>query len=163
MEKVKQKNMVLTTVATVAVFVISYTLCAVFGWIDVINNLFDPSGNNVGEVFEMPPTYTIVCFLFVAVLCAFVIFGIKLKSRLMVLFAATYELLFIVSFVLLGSFATGNITNQTLFNIIMYFMTVVLLPVYGVIWNIALLFFLIFIPLLILTVIALVKVFKKQK
>ncbi len=163
MDKVKQKNKIITNISAVAVFVVSYVLCAVFGWLDVVKTLFDPSGDNVGEVFKMPPTYTIVCFLFVAALCAFVIFGIKLKSRLMVLFAATYELLFVISFILLGAFVSGNITNETLFDVIMYFMTAVLLPVYGVIWSINLLFFLIFIPLLILTIVALVKVFKKKK
>ena len=163
MDKVKQKNKIITNFSAVAVFVVSYVLCAVFGWIDVVKTLFDPSGDNVGEVFKMPPTYTIVCFLFVAVLCAFVIFGIKLKSRLMVLFAATYELLFVISFILLVAFVSGNITNETLFNVIMYFLTAVLLPVYGVIWNINRLFFLIFIPLVILTIVALVKVFKKNK
>ena len=163
MDKVKQKNKIITNISAVAVFVVSYVLCAVFGWIDVVKTLFDPSGDNVGEVFKMPPTYTIVCFLFVAVLCAFVIFGIKLKSRLMVIFAATYELLFVISFILLGAFVSGNITNETLFDVIMYFLTAVLLPVYGVIWSINLLFFLIFIPLFILTIVALVKLFKKKK
>lgn len=163
MEKVKQKNKLLTNIAAVAVFLISYAICAVFGWIDVVKTLFDPSRDNVGEVFKMPPTYTIVCFLFVAILCAFVIFGITLKSKLMVLLAASYELIFIISFLLLVVFATGNITNESLFDIVMYFLTATLLPVYGVIWNINRLFFLIFIPLFILTIVALVKVFKKKK
>ena len=145
MEKVKQKNKLLTNIAAVAVFLISYAICAVFGWIDVVKTLFTPSGDNVGEVFKMPPTYTIVCFLFVAVLCAFVIFGITLKSKLMVLLAASYEFLFIISFSLLALFATGNVTNSTLYDVVMYFLTATLLPVYGVIWNINRLFFLIFI------------------
>ena len=155
----KQKVEIVSTAA----FIISFILCAVFGWFDVINYLFSSNGENVGKLFEMPLTYTIVCFLFVAVLCAIVILGYVFKSKLLVIIALSYELLFILAFVLLGVFSTGNITSQGLYDLVSYLLAFALIPVYSVIWNLNLLFFIIFIPLTIYTVYAFVRVFKKSK
>lgn len=163
MEQLKKRNLLIANITAVASFVVTFVLCAVFGWIDVIGYLFSPSGENVGQVFKMPPTYTIVCFLFFAVLCALVIFGIILKNKLMCLIAASYELIFIIAFILLGLFATGNITNETVYAVVTYFLTAVLIPVYGVIWHLNVFFFLLFIPLVVANIVGIVKAFKKKR
>lgn len=163
MEKIKKRNKIITNTAAVAVFVISFAVCAVFGWIDVINTLFSADGDNLGELLVMPHTYTVVCFLFLGVLCALVIFGYIYKNKLMLMLAAGYEVLFLLSFVLLGLLSAGSVNNGTLSTIVTYFVSAVLIPVYGVIWNINWLFFVIYIPLLIFNIVAIVKVFKNKK
>lgn len=163
MEQLKKRNILIANITAIASFVVTFVLCAVFGWIDVVGYLFSPSGENIGQVFKMPPTYTIVCLLFFAVLCALVIFGIILKNKLMCLLAASYELIFIIAFILWGLFVMGNITNETVFTAVMYFLTAVFIPVYGIIWHIGALIFLLFIPLVIANIVGIVKAFKKKK
>lgn len=163
MEEVKRRNKIITDVAAVVIFVLSFAVCAVLGRIKVIDNLFSASGDNLGETLEMSPTYSIVCFLFVAVLCVLAVFGLMLKNKLMVLLSITYEALLLLSFISLGLFATGNIENQTLYRIVMYVITVILAPVYGVIWNINMFFFVIYVPLVAFNIFAVIRVFKSNK
>lgn len=163
MDAVRKRNVIITNTLAVAVFSVSFAVCAVFGWIDVIKYLFSVDGQNIGQVLMMPLTYSVVCFLFVAVLCALVIFGYIFKNKLMLLLAAGYELMFLMSFILLGLLSTGNVTNSTLYDILTCMITAVLIPVYGVIWNVNWLFFAIYIPLAVFNIIAIVKVFKKKR
>ncbi len=142
-------------------FLLSFGACALFGWRDVVNGLFAPSGENVGELLKMPAAYTFVCFLFLLVLCAMVILGTVKRSKVNLWISGIYMLLFVTGFIFLGALATGNITNEALYNIVTYFLTVVLIPMYGVIWQINLLFFLLFVPLFIVNIVGLVKCYKK--
>ena len=142
-------------------FLLSFGACALFGWRDVVNGLFAPSGENVGELLKMPLAYTLVCFVFLIVLCAMVILGIIKRSKVNLWISAIYMLLFVAGFIFLGALATGNITNEALYNIVTYFLTAVLIPMYGVIWQMNFFFFLIFIPLFIVNIVGLVKSYKK--
>ncbi len=161
MNKFAEKNKTSLGVVSAITFVISYGLCALFGWLDVVNNLFSTDG--LGQPLKMPVTYTLISFLFFAIIIALVIFGFVFKNKAMLLISFFYNLLFVLSFVLLMAFATGNVTDDSLYSLLTYLLTFTLLPVYGVIWNIRFLFIVIFIPLLIFNIIAVVRAFKRSK
>ena len=110
----------------------------------------------------MPTTYTVVSFVFFAVICAIVILGFIFKNKIMVFLAFFYQILFLLSFVMLGVFATGNVTVEGLYSFLTYLLTFTLLPVYGVIWNINFYFFILFIPLMVFNIIAIVKICRKK-
>ena len=158
----KISNVKIYNIFSLIAFVVIFGLCAVFGWIDVVNNLFSPSADNLGDVFKMPLTYTIVSFLFLAVLICLVVLGSVVKSRTMLLLAGVYQLLFIIAFIFLYVLTSGNVTSKALYDFITYFLTVVLIPVYGAVWHLNLWFFLIFIALIIGDVIGIVKTFKSK-
>lgn len=166
MKELLKKNQSAITVASIIGFIVSFLVCAYFGWRDVLNYLFSPDGENVGEVFRMPPTYTIVCFVFLAILIGVAVLGYALKSKVLVLLSAAYELLFILSFIMLAVFVSmleSGEASETVMSIMEYLLAFVLIPVYGSIWTINRLFFLIFIPLVIFNIVAVVKVFKTKK
>lgn len=166
MKELLKKNQYEITVASIIGFIVSFLVCAYFGWRDVLNYLFSPDGENVGEVFRMPPTYTIVCFVFLAILIGVAVLGYVLKSKVLVLLSAAYELLFILSFIMLAVFVSmleSGEASETVMSIMEYLLAFVLIPVYGSIWTINGLFFLIFIPLVIFNIVAVVKVFKTKK
>ena len=166
MKEVLNKNRSTIKIVSIVAFVVSFLVCAYFGWRDVLNYLFSPSGENVGEVFKMPPTYTIVCFVFLAILIGVAVLGYVLKSRTLVLLSASYELIFILAFIMLAAFVSmldsGN-ASETLMSVFEYVLAFVLIPVYGSIWTINGLFFLIFIPLVVFNIVAIVKAFKTKK
>lgn len=149
--------------ASVVLFVLSYVVCVIFGWLDVIMDLFNVNSSNIGEKLKMPITYSIVCFAFFALLIALAVFGLLLKNKVMVFLSLTYEVLFVVSFALLGVFAVGSIESVEVFKILTYVLCFMLVPVYGVIWHLRAIFFLIFIPLIIFGIVSAVKVCKKAK
>ncbi len=149
--------------ASVVLFVLSYIVCGIFGWLDVIMDLFNVNSSNIGEKLIMPITYSIVCFVFFALLIALTVFGLLLKNKVMVFLSLTYEVLFVVSFALLGVFTVGSIESAEVFKILTYVLCFMLVPVYGVIWHLRVIFFLIFIPLIIFGIISAVKVCKKVK
>ena len=155
-----EKNNASLGVVSAVVFLISYGLCAFFGWRDVVNTLFNPV--NLGQPMKMPTTYTVVSFVFLAVICAIVILGFIFKNKIMVFLAFFYQILFLLSFVMLGVFATGNVTVEGLYSFLTYLLTFTLLPVYGVIWNINFYFFILFIPLMVFNIIAIVKICRKK-
>lgn len=166
MKELLKKNQSAITVASIIGFIVSFLVCAYFGWRDVLNYLFSPDGENVGEVFRMPPTYTIVCFVFLAILIGVAVLGYALKSKVLVLLSAAYELLFILSFIMLAVFVSmleSGEASETVMSILEYLLAFVLIPVYGSIWTINGLFFLIFIPLVIFNIVAVVKAFKTKK
>ena len=158
----KEPNVKLFNSISIIVFVIAFALCAFFGWRDVVNNLFSPSADNLAEGLKMPVTYAIISFIFLAVLCCFVIVGTLIKSKTMLFIAGTYQLLFILGFVLLGVLSAGNITNKGLYDIVVYFLTAVLIPAYGAIWHLNLWFFLYLIVLLFVNVFGLIKAYKSK-
>lgn len=163
MESFALKHKLTLNSASVVLFVLGYIVCGIFGWLDVIKDLFNVNGSNMGEKLKMPITYSIVCFLFFALLIALAVFGLLLKNKLMVFLSLGYEVLFVISFALLGVFAMGNIESATLFKILTYVLCFMLIPVYGVIWHLRGIFFLIFIPLIIFGIISAIKVCKKPK
>ncbi len=156
--KVREFNAV-----AIILFIVTFGLCAVFGWLDVVDYLVNDSSLNRAEPFVMPIRYTVICAVFTALIIALAAVGMKIRSKLMVVLSAVYQCIFILSFIVLAFFATGGITNQTLYYAAIYALTAVLLPVYGLIWKIGAYFFLIFIPLVIFTAVAVVKTFKKLK
>lgn len=149
--------------ASVILFVLSYIVCGVFGWLDVIMDLFKVDSSNIGMKLVMPVTYSIVCFAFFALLIALAVFGLLLKNKVMVFLSLTYEVLFVVSFALLGVFTVGSIESVEVFKILTYVLCFMLVPVYGAIWHLRAIFFLIFIPLIIFGIVSAVKVCKKAK
>lgn len=142
-------------------FLLTFGVCALFGWRDVVNGLFAPSGENVGELLKMPIAYTIVCFVFLVVLCVMVVLGTITHSKVNLWISGIYMLLFVAGFIFLSALATGNITNEGLYNIVTYFLTVVLIPVYGAIWHMNFLFFIVLIPLFVINIVGLVKSYKR--
>lgn len=166
MNEFLNKNRSAIKIVSIVAFAVSFLVCAYFGWRDVLNYLFSSSGENVGELLIMPPTYTIACFVFLAVLIGVAVLGYVLKSRTLVLLSAAYELLFILSFIMLAAFVSmieSGESSATLISIFEYVLAFVLIPVYGSIWTINQLFFLIFIPLVIFNIIAIVKAFRTKK
>ena len=166
MDNILTKNKKSITVVSVILFIASFFVCAYFGWRDVLNYLFSPSGENVGEVFKMPPTYTVVCFIFLAILIGVAVLGYVLKSKVLVLISAAYELLFIVAFIMLAVFVSmleSGEASETVMSILEYLLAFVLIPVYGSIWTINRLFFLVFIPLVVFNIVAIVRAFKIKK
>ena len=160
MKKTNNKIKIIDIVFPI-LFLLTFGACALFGWRDVVNGLFAPSGENVGELLKMPIAYTIVCFVFLVVLCVMVILGTIKRSKVNLWISGIYMLLFVAGFIFLTALATGNITNEGLYNIVTYFLTVVLIPVYGAIWQMNMLFFLLLIPLFIINIVGLVKSYKK--
>ncbi len=166
MKEFFNKNKTALTVVSIITFAVSFLVCAYFGRRDVLNYLFSPTGENIGEVFKMPPTYTAVCFAFLAVMIGITVLGFFMKSKVLSLIPAVYEFIFILAFVLLAAFTSLLVSgeaSQTVMDIIEYFLVFALIPVYGTIWTINGLFFIIFIPLVIFNIVAIVKAFKKQK
>lgn len=159
MNKISEKNEKILNAAAVALFVLCFAACAFFGNRDVLGTLFTEIG--IGEPLKMPFSYTTVCFLFFGLLVALAVVGFIIKSRLMLFLSGVYELLFIAAFVMLGFAATGNISGEGFFKAVTYAVTAVLIPVYGVIWSINLFFFVLFVPLFVFNVVAIVKTFKK--
>lgn len=149
--------------ASVVLFVLSYVVCGIFGWLDVIMDLFNVNSSNIGEKLIMPITYSIVCFVFFALLIALEVFGLLLKNKLMVFLSLGYSVLFMISFALLGVFATGNVESVTLFKILTYVLSFMMIPVYGVIWHLGPIFLLFFAFLIIFGIVSAVKVCKKPK
>ncbi len=162
MEAFAIKHKSTLTSGSVVLFALLYVLCGVFGWFDIIQDLFKVD-NNAGQQLVMPLSYAVVSILFFVFLIALAVFGYLFKNKVMIFLSFGYNALFIISFVLLGLFATGNITNQTFYNILNYALFAFLVPVYGVIWYLGPLFFLLFIPLIIFGIISIVKAYKKPK
>ncbi len=150
------------TAGSVVLFVITYILCGVFGWFDVIMDLFKIN-NNAGSLMVMPVAYSVISFIFLALLIALSVFGFIFKNKVMIFLALCYEVLFAVTFALLGVFATGGIENVTVYKVLIYSLSVSLAPIYGVIWYMGAFFFLILIPLLVFGIVSAVKVCKKPK
>ncbi len=147
--------------ASVILFIFGYLACGVSGWFN-IQKLFRVN-NNAGELLKMPITYSIICFLFLTLLIALAVFGYILKNKIMIFLALGYEFFFLVAFALLGIFASGNIVNKTVYDILLWTLSFVLIPVYGTIWHLNAFFFLIYIPLLIFGIVSVFKVYKKKK
>ncbi len=161
-----KKNQSTITIASIVAFVVSFLVCAYFGWRDVLNYLFSPSGENVGEVFKMPYTYTVVCFIFLAILIGVAVLGFVAKNKVLVLLSAGYEVLFILAFIMLAVFVSmleSGEASATVMSILEYLLAFALIPVYGSIWTINRLFFLIFVPLVVFNIVAIVKAFKTKK
>lgn len=159
MESFALKNKTRLNTVSVAVFLAAYTVCGIFGWFDVINGAFA----TVGVTVKMPITYAISSFVFVIAMIALAVFGFLFKNKVMVLLPFCYQALLIISFFLLGVFATGNVTNMTVYKILTYALSVTLVPVYGAAWLLRFVIFIILIPLFIFGIVSIVTVFKKPK
>ena len=159
MESFALKYKTRLNVISVAVFFIIYAVCGVFGWFDVIIGAFA----TVGATVKMPLTYAISSFVFLAVMIALAVLGLLLKNKVMVLLPFCYQALLIVSFFLLGVFATSNVTNLTVYKLLIYALSAILVPVYGAAWLLRFVIFIILIPLFIFGIVSIVAVFKKPK
>lgn len=163
MEMDNKRKDLIANVAAVLLFLVTYGLCVLFGWLDIANGLFTSTGENVGEVFETPIAYTLICLLFFAVMYALAVMGIKLKNKVMVLLPLLYEVILILSIVMLAFYATGGIENETLFGIVGWVLVFGLAPAFGPMWSLSVwLVILMVIALIIATIVGLVKVFKKD-
>ncbi len=164
MDSLKKRNDLIAGVSAIAAFIVTYGLCIWLGYIEIINGLFTSTGENIGEVFETPIAYVLICLLFFAVMYALVILGIKLKNKIMVILPLLYEIVLVVSIVLLGIYATGGIENETLFGIVEWVLVFAIAPIYGSLWSLPTVFVIIMaLVLIILNIYGLVKVFKKDK
>ena len=163
MEMDNKRKDLIANITAVLLFLITYGLCVLFGWLDIANGLFTPTGENVGEKFGNPVVYTLFCLLFFAVLYVLSIMGIKLKNKIMVLLPLLYEVILILSIVMLAFYATGGIENETLFGIVGWVLVFGLAPAFGPMWSLSVwLVILMVIVLIIVTIVGLVKVFKKN-
>lgn len=163
MEMDNKRKDLIANITAVLLFLITYGLCVLFGWLDIANGLFTPTGENVGEKFGNPVVYTLFCLLFFAVLYVLSIIGIKLKNKIMVLLPLLYEVILILSIVMLAFYATGGIENETLFGIVGWVLVFGLAPAFGPMWTLSVwLVILMVIVLIIVTIVGLVKVFKKD-
>ena len=163
MESFALKHKPTLNAASVILFVLSYIVCGIFGWLDVIKDLFNVNGSNMGTKLVMPITYSIVSFLFFGLLIAFAVFGLLLKNKLMVFLSFGYQVLFVISFALLGVFATGNIESVKIFKLLTYVLSFIMIPVYGVIWHLGPIFLLLFACLIVFGLVSVIKVCKKHK
>lgn len=143
-------------VTAVAIFALSYLICVFCGY-KYLN-----VGGNIGELLKIPAYYSISCYVFVAVLAALAVFGCIYKNRLMLFLAAGYELVFILGFAMLAFSATGAIGNDILNTAAVVASTVAIIPVYGVIWHINWLFFVLFAAITVFGVVAIIKALKRK-
>lgn len=143
-------------IAAVAVFALSYFVCAFCGY-KYLN-----VGGNIGELLKIPAYYSISCCVFVAVLAALTVFGYIYKNRLMLFLAAGFELVFILGFAMLAFSASGAIGNDILNTAAVVASTVAIIPVYGVIWHINWLFFVLFAVITVFDIVAIIKISKRK-
>lgn len=145
-------------------FFATYAGCIIMGWFEIIQGLFPDSGENVAEAFENPIFSLLLCLLFYLVMYVLAIVGIKTKNKVMVVLPLLYEIIFILSFVMLGIFASGGIEAGILYNIVKWILIIALAPSFGAMWSLPLaLFVIMVIALIILTIVGMVKAFKKPK
>ncbi len=162
MDAVKKRNELIANISAAVAFLITYGLCILFGWMQIMGGFF--TDTPPGSEFKTPVLYILVCLLFYAVMYTLSIFAIKLKNKVMAILPFCYCIIFILSFVLLGIFSSGGIENETLLNIVEWALVFTLAPSYGIMWQLPLLLFVIIaLALLVLSIVSLVKVFKKKR
>lgn len=164
MEWLKKNKKLLSYAAAFLAFFATYAGCIVMGWHDVVNLLFPSSGENIAEHFEIPVYSLLLSLLFYLVMYILAIVGIKTKNKVMVFLPLLYEIIFVLSFVMFAVFSAGGIGGETLYNIVYWVLIFALAPSFGTMWSLPLILFVIMIiTLIILTIVGIVKTFKKPK
>ena len=159
MKSVIKRNTVLTNVLSAVLFFIGYLVCCLLLWSD-IEKIFSPM---LGEEIKFSVRYIISSSVFTVILLLLVVFGFWFKNKFMVALTAAYGLLIVFGLILLTFFTLGQITNETLSNIVMWLLAVVLAPVYGFMWIAGAYSFILLIPLLICSVVLLIKMFVSDR
>ena len=115
-----------------------------------------------GTAMDVSAVYLISSFLFLAVLIALNVVGFILKNKYLLIITAVYQLLLVVALVLLVFLVNGQIDNAGLYNVLMWVLMVLVAPIFGTVWELGSLFFLVFGALVVLTVVFAI-IFHKRK
>lgn len=161
MDKVIKRNKLIANLVSVFVFVASLAVCEFLFWNNFILDAFHSTP--IGQEVKMPIVYTVFSVLFVAILFLLLIFGYKLKNKLMISLSACFQAVFIIGFLLFILFSLGGITNESLMVAVSGSISAIIAPVYGFIWFAGVVSLVVFLVLFVLTFIILFKFLKKKR
>ena len=164
MESLKNNKNLVANIVSILVFLCTDAGCIVLGWLEIYEGLFTPTGDNVGETFETPVLYLLMCVAFYVAMYVLAILGIKFRNRVMAALPFAYSVIFIIAFVMLAVFVFGGIGEGTFYNIVEWVLVIALAPSFGAMWTLPLLLFvLMYVGLLVVSIVAMVKAFKRSK
>lgn len=163
MEKVVKRNNLITNLVSLFVFIAGIIVCEVLFWNSVIFDAFHVTPENIGQEFKMPIVYIVFSVIFVAVLFLLLIFGYKLKNKLMLFLSASFQAILVIGIILFILFSLGQITNQGLMIASIWVISAVIAPIYGFVWLTGITSLFVLLVLFILTFIMLFKILKKNK
>ncbi len=161
MDKVIKRNKLITNITSVLVFLAGLITCEVLFLKNIILEVI-PS-TPIGQEVKIPIVYTVFSVLFVAILFLLIIFGYKLKNKLMVCLSAGFQLVFVIGFVLFIVFSLGVSLDENMVNILLYVIALILAPICGFVWFAGIFSLVVLGALLIATVVIMFKVFKRNK
>lgn len=154
----KSKNII--TIGLLLLFVVSFVGSVVSFWFDGINKWLNV--DQFGTPIEVSNFLLIISLIFIFSLLALTVVGFIFKNKTLLYTVFGYQMLFIISVILLVFFVGGQVDNPTLYNILMWALFILLAPVFGVTWIFGTWSIGIFIVLIILNTIALVSVSKSR-
>jgi hypothetical protein len=158
MKSFKCKSKLFVSIVSSLVFAGLVIANAIMFWTDVIGGSFAMVDGFVNTTITIPTLYLVLSSVFVAVTVALLVLGKLFDSKVLTGISACYGILLVMALVLLIFFATGMLTNPTLYDIIMWAIVVIISPVFGFVWIAGLWSLLVFLP----TVIAAWIIFAKQ-
>jgi hypothetical protein len=91
-----------------------------------------------------------------------VVLGQIFKNKVLLLTAAAYQVLLLLSVLMLLLLMNADV-SEALYTVLLWVLIILFAPVYGAIWQLGAFFFLVFIPLIIVNIVFVVKLFKSDK
>jgi hypothetical protein len=163
MKNVIKRNNLIINLISLFVFISGITVCEVLFWNSVILDAFYVTPENIGQEFKMPITYILFSVIFVAILFLLLIFGYKLKNKLMLSLSACFQAVLVIGIILFVLFSLGQITNQGLMIASIWVISAVIAPIYGFVWLTGIVSLFVFLILFVLTFVMLFKILKKNQ
>lgn len=159
-KNLKEINILLNVLGLFA-FIVSFGGALFAFGFDYIKSLLSNNGFlNINVT--MPASVSVWSFVFLAVLIAMVVLGQIFKNKVLLLTAAAYQVLLLLSVLMLLLLMNADV-SEALYTVLLWVLIILFAPVYGAIWQLGAFFFLVFIPLIIVNIVFVVKLFKSDK
>lgn len=162
----KSKNLkelnVLWTVLGVVGFVASLTASLLVFGFGYIKDQLSHNGF-LGIEIKEPASVIATSLIFMAVLIALTVLGRVFKNKVLLLLSASYQLLLLMALLMLVIFMLCEITSESLYTALMWVLITLLAPIFGSVSALGSFFFVVFVPLMIVTAVFTVKALKREK